>query len=133
MISRISALVDALARLNGCHNPSSRAYKNRNPLLLKVFSEKHVRDADGYRIFSSWASGYTNSENDLTIKVSGKSHSKLQSTDTLRDLVKFFGNQGCAARGVKNFLRAALENDEIYENTKLEWFIEDTKVKEIGE
>jgi len=131
MISRISALVDALARLNGCHDPASRAYKNRNPLLLKAFSEKHIRDADGYRIFSSWAAGYNNSENDLQIKCNGKSHSKLQTTDTLKDLVKFFGSDGSATRGVKNFIRHALNRDDVYENTPLSFFVED--IEKLGE
>ena len=128
-ISKIEALVDSLAHLNGCHNPFSRAYKNRNPLLLKAFSEKHVRDEDGYRVFSSWASGYNNALGDLAIKCGGKSRSKLQTTDTLKDLVKFFGSDGSATRGVKNFIRHALGSDDVYENTKLSFFLDDTENK----
>ena len=131
MITRLESLVDAFAHLNGMLDPFSRAYKNRNPLLLKAFAEKHVRDEDGYRIFNSVASGYNNALNDLQIKCSGKSHSKLQTTDTLRDLVKFFGSDGSATRGVKNFIRHALNRDDVYENTPLSFFVED--IEKLGE
>ena len=131
MITKIEALLDALANLNGAHIPSMRAYKNRNPLLLKAFSEKHERDADGYRIFNSWSSGFNNGINDLQIKCSGNSHSRLQPTDTLKDLVKHFGNDASACRAVKNFLRVALNNMDIYENTELSFFMDEPK--ELGE
>jgi hypothetical protein len=132
MITKIEALLDALANLNGMHIPSSRAYKNRNPLLLKAFSEKHMRDEDGYRVFNSIASGYNNGINDLQIKCSGKSYSKLQPSDTLKDLVKHFGNDASATRSVKNFLRHALDNMDIYENTPLSFFMDEAP-KELGE
>ena len=130
MITRIESLVDAFSRLNGFHDPFSRAYKNRNPLLLKAFSASHERDAEGYRVFNSVASGYNNALNDLQVKCSGKSRSKLEPTNTLKDLVKFFGNDGSATRGVKNFLRHALSDENIYENTKLSFFLEPTVSKE---
>ena len=129
MITRIEALVDAFSRQNGFHDPSSVAYRNRNPLLLKAFSEKHERDKDGYRIFSSVASGYNNAINDLQVKLSGKSRCKLEPTNTLKDLVRFFGSDASATRSVKNFLRHALDDENIYENTPLSFFLEDLSGK----
>ena len=124
MIRRLDALVDAFAHLNGWHDPKSDAYQLRNPLLLKAFSPKHEKDEQGRRRFTSFASGYDNGLLDARIKCSGKSHSKLTPESTLSDLVCVYGNTVHATRGVKNFLRAALKDDEIMESQRLGWFIE---------
>jgi hypothetical protein len=126
-MTRIECLADAFSRLNGYHDPFSIAYKNRNPGLLKAFSLKHTKDENGFRVFNSFSSGYDNLCQDLLIKCSGASHSRLKTTDTLKDLVKFFGNDAAATRGVKNFLRHALHDDTILESQPLGWFIEDRK------
>jgi hypothetical protein len=135
MVNRVHALVDALAHLNCWHSPTSDAYKLRNPLLLRAFSPKHVKDEEGRRIFSSFTSGYDNALLDCRIKCSGKSHSKLTPDSTLIDLVKVFGNDASSARAVKNFLRAALQDENIMETTKLSWFLEEpnTDVVILGE
>lgn len=130
-ITRTEALLGALARLNGWADPTSRAYRLRNPLMLKAFSPKHEKTEDGFRVFSSVPSGWDNALIDIKIKCSGESHSRLKTTDTLRDLVKYFGNDASATRSVKNFLRHALDNDEIYESTTLGWFVE--QEEKIGE
>lgn len=130
MIPRIHALVDAFANLNGAHDPRSDAYQLRNPLLLRAFSPKHERDENGKRRFSSFASGYDNALLDVRIKCSGKSHSKLTPESTLVDLVCVYGNTPAAARMVKNFLRAALKDENVVESTRLGWFIEEEQVKE---
>ena len=128
MIRRIDALVDAIAHLHGWHSPVSDAYRLRNPLLLKAFSPKHQKDEEGRRIFSSFTSGYDNACLDVAIKCSGKSHSKLTPESTLTELVCVYGNPITAVRHVKNFLRAALNDDTIKESQKLGWFIEDARI-----
>jgi hypothetical protein len=127
-IPRIHALVDAFAHLNGWHNPVSDSYRLRNPLLLRAFSPKHVKDDQGRRVFSSFTSGYDNGLLDVRIKCSGKSHSKLTPESTLIDLVCVYGNDASAARSIKNFLRAALQDDAILESQKLGWFLEEPNV-----
>lgn len=124
-LSRVEALVSALAHLNAWEHPTSRAFKNRNPILLKAFSQKHEKDEDGFRVFNSVPSGWDNAVTDLQIKCSGKSHANIKETDTLKTLVKFFGNDASATRSVKNYLRHALNTEDIYENTELKWFVED--------
>ena len=124
-LSRIEALLSAFAHLNDWVHPTSRAFRNRNPLLLKAFSQKHERDEDGFRVFNSVPSGWDNSLMDLQIKCSGKSNANIKETSTLRDLVRFFGNDASATRSVKNYLRHALNTEDIYENTELKWFVED--------
>lgn len=132
MINRIHALVDAFAHLYGFHDPRSDAYQLRNPLLLKAFSPKHQRDEQGRRVFSSFISGYDNAVVDATIKCSGKSHNRnLTPESTLRDLVVVYGNHASATRSIKNFLRAALNTEDVYESTKLGWFIENEELKEM--
>lgn len=129
-ISRLEALVLALSNLNGWANPTSRAFRNRNPILLKAFSMKHTKDDDGFRVFSSFASGLDNALIDLRIKCSGQSHSKLKATDTLKDLVRYFGNDASATRSVKNYLRHALNDESIRESQELSWFVEGEEIKE---
>lgn len=128
-ISRLESLVGAFARLNGVHDPTSKSYRLRNPLMLKAFTAKHEKDDEGYRVFNSFSAGFDNALIDLKIKCSGNSTAHIKATDTLRDLVKFFGNDVSATRGVKNFIRQALNTDEIYENTPLSYFLEDQEQK----
>lgn len=131
-MTRIEVLADAFSHLNGFSNPTSRAYKNRNPGLLKAFMPKHAQTEDGLRVFNSVSSGYDNLVQDLLIKCEGKSRCHLKTTDTLRDLVKVYGNDASSTRGVKNFIRHALDTEDVYENTELSWFLEDKKEKEIN-
>jgi hypothetical protein len=127
-ISRIEALAGAFARLNAVHDPASKAFRLRNPLMLKAFNLKHEKDGEGYRVFNSFSAGWDNALLDLIIKCEGKSHSHLKTTDTLRDLVKVYGNDASSTRSVKNFLRLALTDEEIYENTELSFFLADRKI-----
>lgn len=129
-IFRLEALAAAFGRLNTVHDATSKAFRLRNPLLLKAFNPKHERDEEGYRVFNSFSAGWDNALLDLAIKCEGKSHCHLKTTDTLRDLVKVYGNDASSTRGVKNFIRHALDTEEVYENTPLSWFIEDKKEKE---
>lgn len=129
-IPKLHALADAFANLNGAFSPSSDAYKLRNPLMLKAFSPKHDRDDKGRRRFKSFTSGYDNGIIDCSIKCSGKSFSKIGPDSTLKDLVCLYGNPATAAKSVKNFLRVALEDENIMETTPLSYFLEKLEEKE---
>ena len=124
-ITRLEALVNAIAALNGYHDPKSEAYQLRNPLLLKAFSPKHERNERGIRNFMSIASGFDNCVGDARIKCSGKSHSKVTPFSTLQDLIQVYGQPITAGRAVKNHLRAAL-GEEVSERIQLRWFIDDS-------
>ena len=134
-MTRLDALADAIMRMNGYHDPTSVAYKNRNPGMLRAFSPKHDKDENGYRIFHSFPSGYDNLLIDLRIKCSGNSHAKLKPEDTLVNLVQCYGNPATAAAYLKKFLRKALNNENIMENQSLGWFLEDQQksVATVGE
>jgi hypothetical protein len=94
--------------------------------MLKAFLPKHDKDDKGRRKFRSFTSGYDNGINDLEIKCSGRSYCKIGPESTLTDLVCLYGNPKTAARTVKNFLQAALEDDSIAESTPLKFFLEKT-------
>jgi hypothetical protein len=129
MMTRIESLADAIMRMNGYHDPTSPAYRLRNPGMLRAFSTKHAKDENGYRIFNSFPSGYDNLCQDLRIKCSGNSHSRLKPEDTLVNLVQCYGNPATAATYLKKFLRKALGDESIYESTQLKWFLEDQEQK----
>ena len=127
-MKRIEALADAFSKMNGWHDPLSRAYQLRNPMMLRAFSPKHAKSEDGYRIFKSYSSGHDNAVIDLTIKCAGKSNSRLKPEDTLVELVQCYGNPASAARFIKKFLTHALKDDTIRESTTLGWFLEDADI-----
>lgn len=126
-ISRLEALVGALAKLHGALDPMSEAYRLRNPIMLKAFSPKHEKNENGYRVFNSFASGWDNAILDVSIKCSGGSHARLKpDEDTLINLVLCYGEPKTAATFVKKYLRHALNDENIMERTKLAWFMEDS-------
>lgn len=132
MISRLDALVDAFANINGAFDPKSDAYQLRNPLMLKAFSPNHERDDKGNRRFKSFVSGYDNGIIDVKIKCSGQSfYAKkgLGPASPLSDLVCLYGNPVSATRTVVNFLRHALKDDNIPQSVNLGWFLEDQTTK----
>jgi hypothetical protein len=124
-ISRIDALVDAFAAMNGCLDPHRDAYRLRNPLMLPAFSDKYTKDPKtGKRVFNSWSSGFDNSKIDVKIKASGASLSKIGPTSTLLDLTCLYGNPKTAVDYIVNFLRHALQDETITKNIQLQWFLE---------
>jgi hypothetical protein len=132
MISRIAALVDAFAQLNGALDPKTDAYQLRNPLLLKAFSPRHDRDEKGLRRFKSFPSGYDNGVLDATIKCSGRSFSAkhgLGPESPLSQLVCIYGNPVTATKYIVNFLRHALKDDTIMADVKLSWFLETPNIE----
>ncbi len=124
-MTRVEALVDAFSKMNGWHDPFSEAYRIRNPMMLRAFSPKHVKNENGYRVFNSFSSGYDNGVIDLKIKCSGKSNSRLTPESTLNDLVQCYGNPASATRYIKKFLRHALDDMNIMESTPLSFFMAD--------
>lgn len=130
-ISRIEALCGAFAKMLGFHDPLSKAYQLRNPLMLRAFSVKHEKDEEGYRIFSSFSSGWDSGILDLKIKCSGNSHAGLKADDTLVNLVQCFGYPRTSATYIKKFLRHALKDDSIMEMQPLKWFMDDQASKDL--
>jgi hypothetical protein len=130
-MTRIDALTDAFAKMLGWHDPKSRAYELRNPIMLRAFTPKHAKTEDGYRVFHSFSSGYDNARIDISIKCSGKSRSKLTPEDTLENLVQCYGYPKTSATYIKKFLRHALKDDNIMEKTPLGWFLEDVHISDI--
>ena len=128
-ITRLEALVGAFAKMHGALDPMSKAYRLRNPLMLKAFSPKHEKDEDGYRVFNSFPSGWDNATLDLTIKCSGGSHSRLKPDDTLENLVMCYGLPKTSAVYIKKHLRQALDDENIMATQRLGWFLEDKEDK----
>lgn len=129
-MTRIEALADAFAKINGWHDPMSECYRLRNPGMLKAFSPKHAKNDNGYRIFNSFPSGYDNLILDLKIKCSGGSHSRLKPEDTIINLVCCYQMPETSATFIKKFLRHALNDENIMERQQLGWFLEDQKAGE---
>ena len=123
---RIEALADALAKLNGYGDPSSLAYKLRNPGLLRSFSIKHAADPDGYRIFDRFVNGYQALCNDLSVKASGHSRSQVKEDSVLADLLICYSLPRTSTDTVITFLGHALPEHlaAISRTTKLSFFIE---------
>lgn len=130
-MDRLEALADAIMKLNGWSDPSSQAYRNRNPLLLRAFSLSRAQAADarGVRIFDSLLGGYRAALNDLFEKCDGeygkgRSRSKLDRTSSLGDLLRVH-QLHLAERKVVLFLQAALQDDvAIHGRMPIGWFLE---------
>lgn len=124
-MNRIEAIVDALGRLHGVHNPESPAYLLRNPLLLRSFARtgKHEVDEQGRRVFASHLNGYKAALFDVELKITGRSHAGVQTTDTLRNLLAVYGvRETMAVDHVVSFLRRALKDVGIMPDTPLVYF-----------
>lgn len=130
MTDRLEALADAIANLNGWHDPSSEAYQLRNPLLLRAYSLSRMQEHDekGRRRFESAMAGYRAGLYDLNLKCRGQSRSKLEETATLRELLGTYqlGN-AIAVKRVRKWLSAALEIEEYEIDGRLpvRWFVAD--------
>lgn len=125
MLDKLEALVDAIGKANGIHNPESETYKLRNPLLIKSFARpgKHETDEKGRRIFSSMLSGYKAGLFDIDLKIRGKSRAGLQPTDTLANLLAVYGiKEPGGISNIVSFLRRALSDQEINAYTPLSYF-----------
>jgi hypothetical protein len=123
-INRLEALADAIVEYSGYRNPESALYQSRNPGGLKAWSPTLLRDLDNYRVFCSFKAGYDALIFDLQRKCSGESHTKLERTSTLKDLITTNGFQPTVVGYVVTFLRRALQDVSISELTPLQYFAE---------
>jgi hypothetical protein len=125
MLTRLEALADAISYYNQAHEPTSPAYRNRNPGNLRAFSLRHVHDEDGHRIFNSILDGYQALLYDIKIKASGNSHSKLKKLDpTLNDLMRTYGHSGVKVGDyIAKRIRKALGDETITGDTLLSFFM----------
>ncbi len=124
MITRLEALADAITDISGYHTPESAVYKARNPGALRAYSQTVLSDLDNYRVFSSFRAGYDALIFDLKTKCAGKSHTHLETTSTLKELILTNGFEPALVKKVVNFLRRALEDQEFSEATTLSFFLE---------
>jgi hypothetical protein len=130
-LDKLEALADAIMKLNGWDDPTSQAYQDRNPLLLKAYSlsRAQAQDERGVRVFTSLLGGYRAALNDLFEKCGGRSRAKLMVDAPLRNLLGTYGlTHPIAHRRVTLFLRAALHLEEnvMHAGTPLGWFLEGT-------
>lgn len=128
MPSKLEHVVNAIARLNGMLDPSSKAYQLRNPLLLFSFAMpgKHEVNSEGLRVFQSVLNGYKASMFDIELKASGKSRANAGPSSSLEHFLKCYGiNSTAAADNVIAFLRRALSDENITRNTPMSYFMDD--------
>lgn len=126
-MNRIEALVDAIGKANGIHDPEQEAYRLRNPLLIKSFARpgKHETDEQGRRVFSSLLSGYKAGLFDIELKITGKSRAGLQPTHVLTNLLGVYGiKEPGGISFIVSFLRRALSDKTISGTTPLSYFME---------
>lgn len=124
-MNKIEALVDAIGKANGIHNPESEAYRLRNPLLIRSFARpgKHETDEQGRRVFTSLLSGYKAALFDMELKITGKSRAGLLSTSTLANVLGVYGIKELGGVStVVSFLRRALGDQAIDSTTPLSYF-----------
>lgn len=127
-MDRLEALADALMKLNGWSDPLGQSYRARNPLLLRAYSLSRAQqqDAHGVRIFNSLPGGYRAGVNDLYEKCDGRSRAKLDRAAPLKSLLGLYGaKHPVAEKQVLNFLRAALDEPNLWPDTPLHWFLAD--------
>src|SRR5580658_64120 len=125
MISKLEALVDAIGKANGIHNPESESYRLRNPLLIRSFARpgKHETDEQGRRVFASLLSGYKAALFDIQLKLTGKSRAGLRPTDSLTNVLGVYGIKELGGVStVVSFLRRALADQTIDSTTPLSYF-----------
>lgn len=122
---RMEAMVLVFGRMNGAFDdPESKAFKLRNPLLLKTYRPEKQCDSEHYRIFTSLMGGFKAGIADLQAKCSGKNN-RLNAANTLKDVFAVFGFANDAtARKMILFLRRSLLDENISLNTELRWLLE---------
>jgi hypothetical protein len=127
---KLEAIVLAVGKMNGVFDdPESKAFRLRNPLLLKTYRPEKKVDSENYRVFSSVMGGFKAGVADVQAKSSGKNH-RLSEDNTLRDLLVLYGfSNEQTVKKVVLFLRRALQDENVSANTPLKWFLE-TSVEE---
>ena len=124
-MQRLEMFVLAVGRMNGfVDDPESRAFKLRNPLLLRTYRPEKKCDSEHYREFSSLMGGFKAGIADLQAKCNGKSN-RLTVENTLKDAFAVYGFQHEATvRKLILFLRRALLDENISMNTPISWLME---------
>ena len=136
-VPRIEALADAIGVLNSMMDPSSTAYQTRNPGLLRAYSLRMLAQTtkDHTRIFGAFQGGYRAILADLERKCKGDSHARgadgkvLSSDSKIADILWSFGIRHSlrynkpVERAIQ-FLRTAIGDDSIDEDTPLKFFLE---------
>lgn len=129
MVSKLEFLCDAIAEYSGSHDPRSEAYRFRNPLGLR--EKEVIRDQEGnlvsikfgqLRHFRSWVHGYEAALFDLKVKCSGRNRGLSQGS-SIAELLTAYGMNGQSAHNVANYLKFALEDDGITQETQLSVFL----------
>lgn len=124
ILNRLESLADAIAAYNLAHEPTSAAYQNRNPGLLKAISLKHSRDERGHRLFNAFIDGYQALLYDLRLKASGQSFAKLPDRATINDLMRSYGHSGAlVGQRIAKYITKAL-GVEVRATTELSFFLE---------
>jgi hypothetical protein len=126
-VKKIEYLADAIGVLFGMDYPESDAYKLRNPLLVKSWARagKHETDEQGRRIFSSFLNGYKAGLFDLELKVRGQSRANVNSDSPLTELLRcYLIENSVSVSKVVNFLRRALNDQNISSETPVSYFLE---------
>lgn len=125
---RFEVLVIAIGNYNGVFDtPDSKAFKLRNPLLLKTYRPEKKVDSEHYRVFSSVMGGVKAGIADAVAKSSGKNH-RLTQENTLKDLLTMYGfSDERVCRKLILFMRRALQDESIELHTKLSWLHEECK------
>ena len=151
-MNRIEALADAIIASTLYTSPDSEQYQFRNPLGLRAFCPHHsavnnceqcrnkplevVRryetgvtsrkydPATGMRIYDSHVQGYSSGIYDLKTKCAGKSKSKVRKDSSIKELIRSYYLPDGTASYVARFLRKALKDETITENTPIEYFVD---------
>lgn len=115
---KVEALAEAIAKYTSYADPASELHRLRNPGAL--------RNADGLRSYKSFMDGYQSLLHDLSIKLSGRSDSRLTGDSTLEDLAHARKEAAPAviARQWALFLRAALNLPDLTNKLQLKFFSE---------
>lgn len=132
-MDRLEALADAIMKLNGWADPTSQAYQDRNPLLLRAYSlsRAQAQDAQGIRVFTSLLGGYRAGLNDLFEKCGGGSRAKIDGDAPLQHLLGLYGvGHPLARKQAVLFLRRALPDaaEAVHALTPIGWFLQSSAV-----
>jgi hypothetical protein len=128
MSNKLEHIVNAIAKLNGLLDPTSDAYRLKNPLLLRSFAMigKHQVDPEGRRVFESVLNGLKAAMFDIELKASGKSRANAGPDSSLEEFLKCYQiNTSLAVDHIVSFLRRALNDQNISKHTLISYFTED--------
>lgn len=135
-VPKIEALADGIGMLNQYNDPSSESYQTRNSGLLRAYTLRTLANTtkDMVRVFGAHQGGYRALLCELDRKCKGETRAKglgekpLTSASKLADLLITFGirhslryNQ--PTKQLIDFLRVALKDDSIDEDTPLLYFV----------